>query len=87
MRRPETVTALYRLQYPDEGHVTVCARAAVATAIVTMNATAAVRRGAVMPDSRSPGLGPSFPTQPMTPAVMADPRQKTRTVNDGPVAL
>src|SRR6516165_9179721 len=38
------VVALNRLQYPDVGHITVCARAAVATAIVTMNATAAVRR-------------------------------------------
>jgi hypothetical protein len=61
MRRPETGTALYRLQYPDEGHVTVCAWAAVATAIVTMNAAAAVRRGAVMADSRSPGLGLLLP--------------------------
>jgi len=55
------VVALNRVQYPDEGHVTVCARAAVATAIVTMNAAAAVRRGAVMADSRSPGVGLLLP--------------------------
>ena len=55
------VVALNRLQYPDVGHITVCARAAVATAIVTMNAAAAVRRAAVMADSRSPGLGPLLP--------------------------
>ena len=55
------VFVVNRLQYPDVGHVTVCAWAAVATAIVTMNAAAAVRRAAVMADSRSPGLGPLLP--------------------------
>ena len=63
---PMNVTAplvfvVNRLQYPDEVQAVPWARAAVATAIVTMNAAAAVRRGAVMADSRSPRLGLLLP--------------------------